>query len=173
MRPVALVAAAVLLGLAVPQGPALAAAADPSRSQASAHAPALAPGVWGAAPVHGSLAGDGRLSLWVPVSGIQTGYSLYDALLRQSLGPALTLRTGPALAAGGPSRLRRVRVDAVVSAGAAVAELPLTLRLRQAPGGTSLATYFSVALAPYGVVHPFGQDPGRVQVAVYAFFPGR
>jgi hypothetical protein len=171
VRRAAPLAAAALLALALPASPALAGAADPARSHASAHAPALAPGVWGAAPVHGTLAGDGSIHLWAPVDGIQTGNTLYDALLRRFLGPALALHTGPLAPA--TARPRRVRVDAVVSAGVAVAELPLTLRVRAVAGGTSLSTYFSVPLAPYGVIHPLGHDPGRVQVAVYAFFPTR
>ncbi|MEB3329737.1 MAG: hypothetical protein VKQ33_10940 [Candidatus Sericytochromatia bacterium] len=169
MRLLASFVALALLARAA--GPALASPADPARSRASAQAPELAPGVWGAVPVQGTLAGDGSVHLWAPVVGIRTGYTLYDALLHRFLGPSLALHTSPVALGAVSLRPRRMRVAAVVSAGAAVAELPLTLRVRKTMGGTALSTYFSVPLAPYGVVHPLGEDPGRVRIAVDAFFP--
>ncbi|MEB3196882.1 MAG: hypothetical protein VKP62_06720 [Candidatus Sericytochromatia bacterium] len=145
--------------------------ADPRRSHVDAQAPALAPNVWGRAPLVGATDRAGRIQLWASASSIQTGNVLYDAFLRRALAPRIAVFTSPV---GNLERIRggqRRRVDALAQVGPAALELPLTLRLRGTTQGLSLNTYVTVPLAPFGVVNPLGGTPGQVRVAVSAYFP--
>ena len=148
-----------------------AATADPARSRVEAQAPALAPGVWGSAPLYGSLDRSGAFTLTAPTAGIQTGNPVYDALLRKALGGSVALSAGPLHVARARGKMRRGTAQASVRAGVAAARLPLMVRTLEGPAGTTLRTYFSVPLAPYGVVNPAGGSPGSVRIAITAFFP--
>ncbi len=166
---------ACLLATAVVMGawtaPAVAASADPSRSRVEAQAPALAPGVWGSAPLSGQMERSGAFSLSASTSAIHTGNPIYDGLLRQVLGSSIALQAGPTKVVRSNGAMRRGVVQANVRAGAAAARMPLMVRTFEGPGGTTLRTFFSVPLAPYGVVNPAGGSPGSVRIAITAYFP--
>jgi hypothetical protein len=161
-------AAIAVLGVAAP---ASAGPADPGRSRVEAQAPALAPGVWGTAPLYGKMDGSGAFSLTAPTSAISTGNAVYDGLLRQVLGGSIALQAGPPRLVKASGAMRRGTATASVRAGVAAANVPLIVRTIEGPGGTTLRTFFSLPLAPYGVVNPRGGSPGSVRIAITAFFP--
>ena len=161
-------AAGAAVGVATP---AAAAAADPARSRVEAQAPSLAPGVWGTAPLYGSMDRSGAFSLTAPTSAIHTGNPIYDAVLKKVLGGSIALQAGPLQVAKKHGAMRRGTALANVRAGVAATRLPLVVRTVEGPAGTTLRTFFSVPLAQYGVVNPAGGSPGSVRIAITAFFP--
>jgi hypothetical protein len=72
---------------------------------------------------------------------------------------------------GGQAKARRLQAQAQVLAGVAGGTLPVIVRTLDGPNGRTLRTYFSIPLAPYGVVNPAGGSPGSVRIAITAFFP--
>ena len=163
----ALAAACTWVALAAP---ASALACDPGRSRVEAQAPALAPGVWGSAPLSGTMEPSGAFSLSAPATAISTGNPLYDGLLRSTFRGGISMRAlAPPL--GGQAKARRVRAQAQVLAGVAGRSVPVIVRTLDGPNGRTLRTYFSIPLAPYGVVNPAGGSPGSVRIAITAFFP--
>lgn len=168
-RPASLIAAAVIA--CAWSVPAAATPADPARSRVEAQAPSLAPGVWGSAPLYGRMDRSGAFSLSAPTSAIHTGNPVYDGLLRQVLGGQIALQAGPTKVLKASGAMRRGVAQASVRAGVAAARVPLIVRTIEGPGGTTLRTFFSVPLAPYGVVSPTGGSPGSVRIAITAFFP--
>ena len=148
-----------------------AAEADRSRSQIYAHAPQLAPRVWGSAPLSGQVDAAGRISLSAPATHIYTGHLLYDTFLRRSLAPTLSLTTAPISGLSRMQGSRRVHVTALARAGNVLVELPLMLRLQRAEQGVSVRTFINVPLEPFGVINPLGGTPGQVRAAIQAYFP--
>lgn len=145
--------------------------ADPRRSQIHAHAPNLAPQVWGRATLSGYLDPQGRISLNAPSQSIVTGYLLYDTFLRRSLAPSLSLTTTPVVGMTRLEGARRVHVTGLARVGNVLVELPLMLRLQRLDQGVSVRTFINVPLAPFGVVNPLGGGPGQVRAAITAYFP--
>lgn len=151
--------------------PAFAVAADPGRSHVEAQAPSLAPGIWGTAPLYGTMDPSGAFSLSAPAGAISTGNPVYDGLLRATFRGGISMRSAaPALVRSG-AKARRLRTQAVVQAGIAGGTVPVIVRTLDGPDGRTLRTFFSVPLAPYGVVNPAGGSPGSVRIAITAFFP--
>lgn len=160
-----------LLALEGAHAPAWALQADPRRSQIHAHAPNLAPAVWGRAALSGQLDTAGRISLNAPSQGIVTGHLLYDTFLRRSLAPMLSLTTTPVAGLARLEGARRVHVTGLARVGHVLVELPLMLRLQRIEQGVSVRTFINVPLEPFGVINPLGGAPGQVRAAIHAYFP--
>ncbi|MEB3284578.1 MAG: hypothetical protein VKN33_04765 [Candidatus Sericytochromatia bacterium] len=151
--------------------PASAFPADPLRSQIHAHAPHLAPQVWGRATLSGQWDPSGRISLNAPAQRIFTGHLLYDSFLRRSLAPTLSLTTTPITGLDRIAGSHRVRVTGLARVGHVMVELPLMLRLQRLNQGVAVRTFISVPLEPFGVINPLGGTPGQVRAAIHAYFP--
>lgn len=167
--PLALVGcAAWALGpLAEPAG---AWAADPGASTVAVQAPTLAPGVWGSAPVSGQMGPSGAFSLSINGAQASTGSTVYDAVVRRTLGQ-VTVAVASAVLLGRTGVVSRYRGMARVGVAGRVVSAPLTYKVTTLGGRRVLNAFVVANLDAYGIRSISGGPAGPLRASARVSFP--